>query len=433
MIDRKKIKTAICTKIKKLKETGFFSIFISNVLSKIVVLIGNVIVVRILSKNDYGIYAYAINAMSMLYLFNDFGASNTALQYLTESTDDKERQKSILKHSIKIGMIGAFFSGLLILLSPLFYPYEIREAKYITPILFLVPILATAEQFILIVLRANFKNKIYATLCLVKTITSNLFLILLAIKFGIRGAVISQYICTIITLLLGIYLSKGIVGNFYKGKALVKKERKSFMKYAFVTQINSTISSILLYIDTFMIGFMLANSEIVAEFKVASAIPSALAFLPTCVIIYILPYFVKNNKNINWIKTNMKNLIKYGALGYGIISLILIVGSKLIFKILYTEQYYNSILPFIILIIGFFFTATFKIPCNNVLYALRKLKFNLYITITSGVLKIVLNLLFIRMWGTIGVAITTTLINILSSLLGICYIRKVLKKEVSVE
>ena len=50
----KEIKLKICM----LKETGFFSIFVSTIFSKIIAFFGNVIIARIFCKNDYGIYSY---------------------------------------------------------------------------------------------------------------------------------------------------------------------------------------------------------------------------------------------------------------------------------------------------------------------------------------------------------------------------------------
>ena len=116
-----------------------------------------------------------------------------------------------------------------------------------------------------------------------------------------------------------------------------KEEKKTFFKYALSTQLNSTLSSILLNIDIFLIGIMLAKPDIVASYKVATTIPMALSFLPSCVIIYLLPYFVMHNKDLSWIKRNYIKLIKYGALAYGFITILVCMCSKFIFNLLYNK------------------------------------------------------------------------------------------------
>lgn len=415
---------AIKQKIRRLKETGFFSIFISNILAKVIVFLGSIVVVRILSKNEYGIYAYVLNTFSMLYLLDDFGASNAALQYITEQKGNKEKQQAILKYAIKLGLIGSAISGSLIFMSPFFFPFKIEEAKYLVPILCLVPILAVARGLIAVVLRANFENKKYAILNLTETIASYLFLIPLCFFFGVKGAIISRYCYTIVALILGIYLTRNLLKKDSRESQLEKEEKKGFRKYALAIQLNSSISSLLIYVDTFMVGLILSTSESVASYKVASTIPSALAFLPTCVIVYVLPYFVANNKDKEWLKSKYYKLIKYGILGYGLFTMGLILFSKLIFNFLYTQTYQEAIVPFCILMVGFFFSATLKIPTNNILCAMRKLKSNLVITILSGIVNALLNVIFIRKYGIVGAALTTTFTNIFSSIIGLFLTRK---------
>lgn len=429
----KKIIKNIKDKIISLEKTGFFSIFISNIFSKVIAFLGNIVIVKILSKNDYGVYSYAINAMTMLYIFNDFGASTSALQSLTEEKDNKKKQKAILKYALKMGAIGSLFSGSLILLSPLFYPYQIIEAKYYTPILFLIPLFSNVNSFISVFLRANLENKKFAIFNFSQTLFNYVFLIILSLKFGIIGAIVSQYCYTILAAIFGIFLSKKTFGNFKNSSSMSRKEKKDFFKYALSTQLNSTLSSILLNIDIFLIGLMLANPASVATYKVATTIPMALSFLPTCVMVYLIPYFVMNNKNINWLKRNYIKLIKYGAIVYGIIVFTLCAFSKLIFKLLYGPQYNNAVFAFNILMIGFFFSATFKIPTNNILYSMRKLKINLIVTISSAIINLILNIVFINKFGMNGAAITTVLVHILGSIILVCYVRKILFKKNNVE
>ena len=416
-------------KVIKLIKTGFFSIFIANVFSKVIALFGGIVLVRFLSKEDYGIYSYAINAMTILYLLNDFGASTAALQYLTEAQNDKTKQQAILKYALKIGLLGSAFSGILIFLSPLFYPFKIEEARYLTPILCLEPLLTNVSYFISSLLRANQKNNRYAIVEFSKTFFCYFTLIIGAIFFGIIGAIISRYICNILTLIIGIICSKNLIDIKNKNNKLEKKEKKEFFNYSIITQLSNTIGGILLNIDIFLIGILIGTSTAVASYKVASTIPLALSFLPTCVTVYILPYFIRYKDDKSWVKTNYYKLIKYGSIVYGMISLVLIIFANLIFKIIYTDLYCDAVLPFRILIIGFFFSSTFKIPTWNIVASMRKVKVNLYISIFSVVSNFILNIVFIMFLGITGIAITTTLVNIMSSIILMLYVNRLLKRR----
>ena len=207
----------------------------------------------------------------------------------------------------------------------------------------------------------------------------------------------------------------------------LKKEKKGFWKFSLATQLNNTIGGFLLICDTFLIGLLFADEELIATYKVATIIPQALAFIPTCIVIYIVPYFIKNNTNKKWLKDNYKKTIKYGVYAFGIISFCLIAFSKLIFYILYGTAYYSSIPIYIILVIGFFFSSAIKIPSANITYSLRKVKINIIINIVCLVINFVSNIIFIKWLGIIGAAITTASINIVSSIIYYIYVTKLLK------
>ena len=187
MVDKKNIKE----KINKLRQTGFFSIFIATVFSKVVTLLGSVILVRVLSKTDYGIYSYISNCFTMLFIFNDLGISSATLQYLTESLDDKRRQRQIINYSLKSCLVVSIITCLLVLLSPYFYPYTMEEARVLTPMLFLVPMIMIAYGLLSMILRANFDNRRYGKLQIFITFSTYITLIIASIIWGVKGAVLS--------------------------------------------------------------------------------------------------------------------------------------------------------------------------------------------------------------------------------------------------
>jgi O-antigen/teichoic acid export membrane protein len=429
MIDIKKIKS----KINKLKETGFFSIFIATILSKVITVLGGIILVRILSKNDYGIYEYVLNCYSMLFLLNDFGISFATLQYLTENIKNEDEKRRILHFSFKSSIIVSAVTSLLIITSPLFYPYKIAEAKLLTQILFLVPSFTTIINILSVVLRANFENKKYGILQIFTTFITYFMLIVFSIMFGLKGVVISQYAYQFIILLFSIFLCYKYIKCLMKkdktSKKMSKENKKGFLKYAFAGQLNSSIGGLLLIEDTFLIGYIIATPEKIATYNVGSKIPYALTFIASCVSVYITPYFIIHKDDFDWIKKNLNQLIKYSCIGFGIICFLLIAFSKIIFTILFGNQYYDAIPIYIILTIGLFFNSVIKVPCSNILGALRKLNVNIITNIACVIFNFISNIIFIKWLGIIGAAITTTVTNIIISIVYLIYLKKYIKER----
>lgn len=426
MINKDEIKR----KIDKLNKTGFFSIFIATVLSKVITLLGGVVLVRVLSKEDYGLYAYIHNCYSMLFLLNDFGISSAALQFMTENLKDEKKQSAILKYSLKSSLISAIAVGILILFSPLFYPYTMEEAKRITPMLFLVPLITIFSGIMSIILRSNFENKKYSKLQIFSTAVTYIVLISFSLIWGLQGAIFSPYIYGIVILIYSAYLTYNYLVKIKKIETptLEKREKKSFFKYAFATQLNNTIGGLMLIIDTFLIGIIIAAPEAIATYNVGSKLPHALTFLPSCIAIYIVPHFIKHNKDTKWLKKNFHSLLKYSIIGFGIICLLLILFSKLIFMILFGEQYYDGIPIYIVLMIGLFFTSALKSPCSNILNSLKKIRINIITNTICVVVNFISNIFFIKMLGVIGAAITTTVTNIVISIVYVIYLNRYLNK-----
>ena len=70
--------------LRKLTKTGFFHIFGSSVLNKILSFMCSIVVVRIVSKISFGEYTYANNIVSLILLFSGLGMVSGTFQLCSE-------------------------------------------------------------------------------------------------------------------------------------------------------------------------------------------------------------------------------------------------------------------------------------------------------------------------------------------------------------
>ena len=415
--------------IKKLSKNGFFALYFSSILTKVFVLFGGVLIVRILSVDDYAIYTLINNAFSILTILGDFGVSSAILLYLIESKNSEEKYNSYLKFGIRFGLISSIISALVIILSPFFYPYRSQLVKDYSVFLCFIPFFIVAINIINAILRANNDNKKYSLYQIVHVFSHYAVIVPMCMIFGVFGSVFSQYVYYSITVVIGLFLVKKYInGKKIKKILLSKKEKFDFFKYSVAAQTVNLTNTLLYSIDIFVIGQLVVDSQELSLYKVATIIPNALSFLPVCLMVYFVPLYVSHNKDIDWIKNNNKKLFKYGFIVYLIISVILILSSKYIFLLLYGEEYVESMYAFIILVIGFLFNSTFKVPIGNIISALKYPVYNTIANVICLVCNLVFNYLFISIFGYIGAAITTTSINIISSILYLFMLKNVLNK-----
>ena len=87
-------------------------------------------------------------------------------------------------------------------------------------------------------------------------------------------------------------------------------------------------------------------------------------------------------------------------------------------------------MPFRSLSLSYIISATLRIPAGNILSMIRMVKVNLWISIISGISNIILNIVLIKLWGSVGAAIATVLVVIISSVIEVTYLSiYLIKKE----
>lgn len=421
----------IIREIKKLSKDGFFAIYLSTILTKVVVLFGGVLIVRLLSVEDYASYTLINNAFSMLTILGDFGTTSALFIFLVQERKDKEKYNQYLKFGIKYAILTSIFSSLFILLSPLFYPYKNNTITTYSVFLCLIPLLNVMTGILNMILRSKEENKKYSAYQVISIIIHYVVAVLLTVLFGFKGSIICQYIYSILILLVGIYIIKhyNVIKSIKNKDRLDKREKKEFIKIAISSQSANLTSSLLYSVDIFIIGLMISSSEQLAIYKVATVIPTALAFLPNCLMVYLMPKFVKNSNDEEWLKINLKKTMLYGFALYFVVFLFCCIFSKYIFLILYGKNYLESVYPFLILMLGFLINSTVHVLIGNVICALKKPIYNTIINLIALACNAIFNCIFIKLMGYIGVAVTTASISIISSICSYIFFRKILKEK----
>lgn len=409
-------------KIKQLYSKGFFHIIGSNILNKIMQFCSGIFIVRVLTKEEFGIFTYAQNLLAFFLLINGLGITSGFLQYGSRNIDNEELKNSIANYSLKYGIGINLLISFLVIIYSIFGKFKVEEARIIFRMMLFFPIIALVIEMIQIYLRINLKNKEMAKISNLNTFFNLIGMLLGSYVYGVIGLVVGKYIGNLISIFNCLkYLKIIYLNNVLKISQELKKE---IIKFSIVAVFNNGISQLLYIIDIFLLGIIIPNKNIIASYKTATLIPFALNFIPLSIMTYLYPYIAKNIENKIILRKYLKQLLIYlGGINL-IISIGLILFSHLIITIIFGKNYLDSKNVFIILSIGYFIAGTFRIPFGNMLAAMEKLKYNFYITLFSGGLNIMLDIIFIKKYGSIGAAIATVSIFIFSSILGGYFLKK---------
>lgn len=404
---------------KKLLQTGFLYVFGSSVINKIINFLSSIILVRILSKTEYGIFAYAWNIYSLLILLEGMGMASAILQLSSENTNDRTKVKSVFQYGLKFGTIVNFFLMVLMIVIGLFVPFEIKGAGTLLVLLGALPALQFLVNSILNTIRSVKLNKTFGALTTTNTVLTFCMCVIGAYIFREKGLVFGYYVSNTLTVILCINVFRK---NFKSATPLDNTDKKAMRSIAFISMCNTALAQLLYLADVFVLGIVIPEETVIASYKVATVIPTALSFIPGVLVTYLYPYFAEHRNDPEWcLKTSKTVFFGMGILN-AIISATLFIFGELIIKIFFGAQYLDALPIFRILAINYFFSGTFRTLAGNLLITQRKLKFNLFVGILTGSVNVIADVFFIQWWGSMGAAYATVLVVLISSILSTSYL-----------
>lgn len=412
--------------IKNLLKKGLIQIFSANIINKVVQFITVAFLTQIISKKDYGAFTYAQNLISFALLFEGAGVTTGILQYCSISKDDKEKV-GILKYGIGIGVFVNILLSIGVFLYAIFGTLPIEGSRIPLMMLACVPIFSVVFNAIQVYLRSTFRNTEFSVLTSFNTIVYFIGTVGLSFIMGVKGLIIGMYIAYIGSICLGAWFIRKDIFNTKNIKVSDDFDKIKFLKYSIVTVLTNAMSQVLYLLDTQLIGIFTKDEAVLASYKVATTIPFNLIFIPTSIMIFAYPYFAQNKNDKVWIKKRVSQLTKILLVINTVIAVGGIVLSDFILSI-FGKEYLDAKACFIVLMLGYIIAGTFRVPYGNILASLGLVKANLINAVFSGIANIILNIVLIIRYGSIGAAYSTLIVFVISSVIHFIFIKKAIKQ-----
>lgn len=403
-------------------EKGIIHIFMGTFLVKLVAFLGSIFLVRVLNKQEYGILGYLENIYSYVFVVAGMGVSNAILRYVVLGRTLQEKY-NFYYYACKKGAIWNSFMVLLVVLISGFYPHPKAYQEYVwllNILILAVPFQYTTEN-VLCNERAMFANQRYALFSLVLSSSIVVTKIISGKTVGLVGVVFSQ---TFLYVALALIFSKLTKVQYYEGilpEKIKKDIRKDINIYSLQYMITNGLWVIFMLNDTFLLGRLTIGPEVIADYKVAYAIPGSVSLISTAIGIFVTPYFVKNERNQTWIKKNFILTYIITLLFVGALCLCIALAAEPIIIVLFGRQYLNTIKTMRFLLLASFFNCGMRYTTANILAAMGQVKYNMAVSVFGVILQLVINIKMIPVYGTIGVAVTSCIIYVFMaiSLLGV--------------
>ena len=268
---------------KKLFSTGFFHIFGSNVINKILSFASGILLVRILTKSEYGIYSYANTLMGFFLLVSGFGMASGLLQVGSEQKLE-EKRIGLYRYACRFGFLFNLLLAAVILLVALVIPLPIAGSGKILALMCLYPLATLMRDLKTVFLRTQMRNQEFSYANTVSSASIVLLTCTFSLLFRTEGLVLGQYLACMLTIWF-IRKRSGVRISLEKS-GLAAEEKRDLLGVCAVCVVSNGLSELMYLLDVFILGLAVPDETVIASYKVATTIPTALTFIPLSVITY---------------------------------------------------------------------------------------------------------------------------------------------------
>lgn len=413
-------------KIKQLVKGGFLHILTGNFLCRAISMISSIVVARIVDKTEYAYISYADNIYTYVGLVTGLGMSAALLKFCSlRNTEAKNR--GYLQYAAVKGSGVQLLISLVVCVACMFIDIPFPNArKYIWALALYQPLYFVYDSFSAYI-RVKRENRRYASAGIIMSSVLCVFSIVLLILVGTMGLIYARYIAvTIVLLYFWVYVRKCFTGVEYE--PISKEEKKALLSMGLSLMAARMFSEMMPANETFLVNAIIKDEVITANFRIAGVFPQLLLLVASAVSLYFFPIVADMT---DWSKIR-KRMIQLGMFNFGFVLFAALVGAlltPLAIKILYGQKYADAIPMTYMLWIMNAMNGCIRMFPMNMLPALGKTKFNMYMAAGSCVVQTIMDYFFISKLGVYGIAWGTTVVYALSGGAYWWYLMKECKDE----
>ena len=416
----------LASKIKKIPvEVKSATVYtFSTLFSRGLAIITVPIFTRLMSTSQIGIVNLYNSWYSMISAIATLSlTSGGYVVALREYENDRNGYQSSV---LSLTSIIAVLLAITYFVNPTFWSRGLGLPKGLIVLMLIGFLFAPARDFWLARQRYEYKYKLSGIVMVGSALLASVLSILVVVKLSkidvtivAEGRLYSNYIIIYgVSAVIWIY-------TFFKGRTFVNKEYWKLSLVLSLPLVGYSISSQILTVsDRMMISQMVDNSA-VGIYSTLYTVSSLSLLVWQAVHSSFVPYIFRNiEKDNSGIKRVSAQLMTF----YADVAILMTFLAPEIVKILATREYYEAIYIMPPIAAGVFFTSFANLYSDIAVYY-KKTKYVMYPAIIAAVSNLVLNYIFINLYGYMAAAYTTLFSYILFALFQGIWARKICKEH----
>ncbi len=389
-----------------------FSFFFSKLSNFLVA----VFIIRLLPKSEYGYIAYAATILGFILPFMGAGVHQGFLRYGSLS-EGQLRKKALFQFALKKGMLYSSLIAIVLLGLVPFISSNLPGSAFYLGVLSFQLVGLLLLQLVGIYCRLIHLNNLYAR---IENVSNALLLVSnIAMTYLFQGPGYVVSLALVPFLVGAFYLWKLNLHRGLWSRGAVVASFGDYMRYGLSMAIGSVLAQLLFAVDILLIGNVLKEAELVAQYKAASIIPFSVLFVPVAIIatdFVKLARAAESDKAYLW--SYYLNYLKlFVWISMALLAFFYFFGEDLLR--LFGNDYKEVPELMVIFAVGIVGGLLFRVPLGNLLSAIGWPHVNAVFSLIVLVLNVVGSYWMLRWYGLVGAAGVTAGLMWLSGLLSL--------------
>ena len=421
--------------IGKKSATGSFQLFIGQASSTAIMAIGTIILARIITPAEYGLYSIALIPSYMAMLFRDWGINSALTKFTASLKAQKSEEKTygIIKAGLIFETVTGFILSLILISLSGFIASTVFNRPESAPLIAIASAtvfagaLQTAARSTFVGFERMELNSL-TNICqaIIKSVAAP---ILVLVGFGALGATLGytiSFIASAIISLVVLYLT--IIRRIKcrnSRNSSTAKTLKEMLHYGVPLSISLIIGGFLIQFYAFIMAIYCTDTAI-GNYQVATQFATILTFFTIPISTVLFPVFSKINPQDEngLLQMVFMSSVKYTSLILVPVTMALMILSKPMVGTLFGEKWTQAPFFLTLYIIDNLFVILGNLTLRSLLAGIGETKMRMKLSLITLTIGVPLSLVFIPSMGIVGLIITTIVASKPSLAIGLYWARK---------
>jgi O-antigen/teichoic acid export membrane protein len=377
---------------------------------------------RYVPKDVLGMYFLTLAVITFLAIISGLGLDLTLSKFV--SGDESHQQKETIASIFVVRFISVTLVGLIFFVASQFIlpAFDARLSDCVMFMIFLFALTSCRDLF-LSLMQGVRQFKEYAVVEVLSAVTRVILLIIFHDKLSLQGLLYIEISSQLIEILLQIFFTRVLLFSLSSRDIKVESLR-SLTRFSIPLYLNNLLAVIHDRGSVFLIGAFL-NPGSIAAFEIARKVPDGFQRLFNSFIVVFFPglsnLFAKGKRDdAQWMINSSLVLI---SAGITLLVLVVFLFANKIILVLFSEDYLEVSLAFVLLMLNFWLRAISNILGYSLVsagYSSAPVKTN----IVAVAVNLASSLLLIQIFGYLGAVYSLLLMNITSQIIYELYLRQ---------